>query len=314
MSIKKTLKAIISLASASGLVAMLSSNNTATSRQVVTNHKEYKIYPSVHSIEYYNKHFLITPEINLVVEDGIDSAVLERFEETLNLRKIKYKISNKIISGKTNVLIGLKDNKDTFVDDYLKSKNLMLDTNLMNKIDSYVLNSKDNVISIYASGEDASYYGVTSLWHIFNQLNGLEIEEFNINDYADIKTRGAIEGYYGNPWPLQDRINYMRWGSYYKLNGYFYAPKDDPKHSHKWRELYTESEIENLIKPLAREGNRTKVRYIYTLHPFFGTRLDNDYDQGVKDLKNKFLQVIQAGVRQIGILADDVARVILELK
>ncbi|WAM10190.1 hypothetical protein ONA24_02835 [Mycoplasmopsis cynos] len=125
MSIKKTLKAIISLASASGLVAMLSSNNTATSRQVVTNHKEYKIYPSVHSIEYYNKHFLITPEINLVVEDGIDSAVLERFEETLNLRKIKYKISNKIISGKTNVLIGLKDNKDTFVDDYLKSKNLM---------------------------------------------------------------------------------------------------------------------------------------------------------------------------------------------
>ncbi|WAM06072.1 beta-N-acetylglucosaminidase domain-containing protein [Mycoplasmopsis cynos] len=266
------------------------------------------MYPSVHSIEYYNKHFLITPEINLVVEDGIDSAVLERFEETLNLRKIKYKISNKIISGKTNVLIGLKDNKDTFVDDYLKSKNLMPNTDLMNKIDSYVLNSKDNVISIYASGEDASYYGVTSLWHIFNQLNGLEIEEFNINDYADIKTRGAIEGYYGNPRSLQDRLNYMRWGSYYKLNGYFYAPKDDPKHSHKWRELYTESEIENLIKPLAREGNRTKVRYIYTLHPFFGTRLDNDYDQGVKDLKNKFLQVIQAGVRQIGILADDVAR------
>ena len=39
---------------------------------------------------------------------------------------------------------------------------------------------------------------------------------------------------------LTDRMKLMEWGGYYKLNSYFYAPKDDPKHNSKWRELYTE--------------------------------------------------------------------------
>ena len=34
-------------------------------------------------------------------------------------------------------------------------------------------------------------------------------------------------------------LKLMKWGGYYKLNSYFYAPKDDPKHNSKWRELYT---------------------------------------------------------------------------
>lgn len=52
-------------------------------------------------------------------------------------------------------------------------------------------------------------------------------------------------------WSLDDRIELMKWAGYYKLNSYFYAPKNDPKHNQKWKELYTvKQEINDLIKPL----------------------------------------------------------------
>ena len=77
-----------------------------------------------------------------------------------------------------------------------------------------------------------------------------------MEDYANVASRGFIEGYYGNPWSTTDRMKLMEWGGYYKLNSYFYAPKDDPKHNSKWRELYTDEEIETKIKPLAEAGNK----------------------------------------------------------
>ena len=53
------------------------------------------------------------------------------------------------------------------------------------------------------------------------QMESYHIRNFTINDYADIVSRGFIEGYYGNPWSTQDRINLMNWSGYYKLNSYF---------------------------------------------------------------------------------------------
>ena len=70
-------------------------------------------------------------------------------------------------------------------------------------------------------------------------MDSLTIRNFEIEDYADVVSRGFIEGYYGNPWSTEDRVNLMKWGGYYKLNAYFYAPKDDPKHRTQWDVLYT---------------------------------------------------------------------------
>ena len=71
----------------------------------------------------------------------------------------------------------------------------------------------------------------------FAQMDSLTIRNFEIEDYADVVSRGFIEGYYGNPWSTEDRVNLMKWGGYYKLNAYFYAPKDDPKHRTQWDQL-----------------------------------------------------------------------------
>ena len=103
----------------------------------------------------------------------------------------------------------------------------------------------------------------------------------------------------------------MTWGGYYKLNSYFYAPKDDPKHNSNWRELYTDEEIEEKIKPLAEAGNASKCRFVYALHPFMYNAISfnsqEEYEADLAILQAKFEQVIEAGVRQIAILADDAA-------
>lgn len=100
----------------------------------------------------------------------------------------------------------------------------------------------------------------------------------------------------------------MKWGGYYKLNAYFYAPKDDPKHRTQWDELYTEAELASKIRPLAEAGNESKCRFVYALHPFpqgNHLRFDDNYEADLAKLQAKFKQVIDQGVRQIAILADD---------
>lgn len=308
---KKKNKALSIITISSGIAGLSLGIVSANTNSKETQNK-YEIYPNPHNISYDGSQSLITQSVNVVVEDGIDQDTITRLKETLKLQGITdINFTRRIDSDKTNFILGTKDNRDTFVDNYIKSQNITYQDGLMDKIDSYLLSIKNNVIAIYGNEVDSTFYGVTTLWHIFNQLQGHQIEDLKIEDYADVKTRGVVEGYYGNPWSVEDRINYMTWGGYYKLNAYFYAPKDDPKHNRNWAELYTDEEIERVIKPIAEAGNKSKVRFIYALHPFMHNRLDNgDVNDKKEKLKAKFLQVIKAGVRQIAILADDIGSAI----
>lgn len=93
----------------------------------------------------------------------------------------------------------------------------------------------------------------------------------------------------------------------------FLCSKDDPKHNSKWRELYTDEEIETKIKPLAEaEINQNVVLYLHYIHICImpsGIIVKKNYQADLKVLQAKFEQVIKAGVRQIAILADDAGNV-----
>ena len=273
----------------------------------------YEIYPNPHVLSYEGESWIIKNDVNVVYEDGIDEATQDRLEEVFALKGgITVSESDAIVEGKTNVLVGI-DGSEGYVDQYAE-ENVELSTDgLFDKLDSYVLDSKEDVITVLGADTDASFYGLTTLYHIVKQMDSQTIRSFHIEDWADVASRGFIEGYYGNPWSTQDRINLMEWGGYYKLNSYFYAPKNDPKHNSNWRELYTDEEIETLIKPLADAGNASKCRFVYALHTFMNSpvRFDTEehYQEDLAIVQAKFGQVIEAGVRQIAILADDAANV-----
>ncbi|OUN24350.1 beta-N-acetylglucosaminidase domain-containing protein [Pseudoflavonifractor sp. An85] len=272
----------------------------------------YEIYPNPHVMTYSGDTYMVKNQVNVVLEEGIDRYTKDRLEEVLKLKDISYTTSEAVVSGKTNILVGI-EGSNGYVDTYAE-KNVAVETqDLYNKLDSYVLDNDNGVITVVGKDTDAAFYGLTTLYHVFAQMDSFTIQEFHVEDWADVASRGFIEGYYGNPWSTEDRQNLMTWGGYYKLNSYFYAPKDDPKHNANWRELYTEEEIQNKIIPLAEAGNASKCRFVYALHPFMynAVRFNNDenYQADLKAVQAKFAQVIEAGVRQIAILADDAAHV-----
>ena len=272
----------------------------------------YEIYPEPQQMTYSGTKWVLRDNVNLIVEDGIDEATVDRLDEVLELKGLTATEGSKIESGATNILVGIYGS-DSYVDKYVETNYTDVPASLFEKTDSYLLLSEKDKLVILGCDTDAAFYGLTSLYHIFAQMESNTIESFNMQDWADVVSRGFIEGYYGNPWSLEDRIDLMTWGGYYKLNSFFYAPKDDPKHNSNWRELYTEEELETLIKPLAEAGNASKCRFVFALHPYMYNAInyssEESYQADLAILQAKFEQVIKVGVRQIAILADDAASV-----
>lgn len=280
----------------------------------------YQIYPTPHKVAYQTGKLSLSGVADLVVEDGIDSDTARRLDDALALQKI-VGLPKEQLSTKANlaVLVGIKGSGgvvDKQVAALKAAGKLDYDPAVFEKTDSYLLaaipGTEGNPPQILVLGRDtdSAYYGLTTLYQILQQIpsdNGkTSLNALTVTDWADVPTRGFIEGYYGNPWSTQNRIDLMEWGGYYKLNAYIYAPKDDPKHNAKWRELYSSEELNNKIAPLAKAGNESKTRFVYALHPFmYNPITSGNYDQGLKIAKAKYRQVIDAGVRQISVLADD---------
>ena len=278
---------------------------------VTTPSDAYEIYPIPRTMQYYEGSWILGTQANAVYEEGIDDATKARLEETMALKGIKVTEATSMSSSKTNILVGIYGSNG-FADQYVK-KNYTVSNGLFEETDAYFLAASEDAIVVLGKDTDAAFYGLTTLYHIFAQTEGKAIYNFTMEDYADVVSRGFIEGYYGNPWSVEDRSELMTWGGYYKLNSYFYAPKDDPKHNAKWRELYTQEEIDTLIKPLAEAGNASKCRFVFALHPYMNNAIRYDseanYQADLAIMQAKFEQVIEAGVRQIAILADDAANV-----
>ena len=305
---KEKVKRIVSLA-----LAFLMSIGCIHSYPIVSAlENDYEVYPNPHMMGYQDGSFDMTSTVNVVYEDGIDEYTKDRMNEVLAIKNIKASTSEEVKEGQTNILVGIKDSNQ-YVDQYVGEHYSVKTTQLFDQLDSYLLKVDNGTITVLGKDTDAAFYGLTSLYHIFKQLDGTNIRNFTIEDYANVASRGFIEGYYGNPWSTEDRKKLMEWGGYYKLNSYFYAPKDDPKHNSKWRELYTDEEIETKIKPLAEAGNKSKCRFVFALHPYMYNAIrynsEENYQADLKVLQAKFEQVIKAGVRQIAILADDAGNV-----
>ncbi|QWT17973.1 beta-N-acetylglucosaminidase domain-containing protein [Collinsella sp. zg1085] len=286
---------------------------------------EYQVYPSVQKMEYKDSRWILRSNVQTVVEAGVDDDTKARLDEVLALKNLVAQPQDQLqeTPRQTRVLVGIHGSGgvvDAYVQKLVQAGKLSYDEGLFDKTDAYLLasipggNDAPDTLLVLGRNTDASFYGLTTLFQIFQQVNGLTLESFVCQDFADVVSRGFIEGYYGNPWTTKNRVNLMHWGGYYKLNAYVYAPKDDPKHRTDWRDLYTDSEIQDQLAPQAKAGNASKVRFVYALAPFhdsdgarrpFRFNSEANYQADLQDLKAKYKQTIDAGVRQIALLADD---------
>lgn len=273
------------------------------------NTNEYEIYPNPQAIEYLNGEFNISSDVNVVYESGIDQYTKDLLNNILKDKSKTITESKEIVEGKTNILVGIYNDEDQTVDNYFNQEKKIEDTSLFEKKDSHILDIDDNVIAVLGSDTDSAFYGLTTFKHITNQIEDT-IRNLNIKDYSDVAFRGFIEGYYGNPWSNEDRAELMKYGGDFKMNAYIFAPKDDPYHNSRWRELYPQEKLEE-IKQLALAGEKSKTRYVYALHPYMSNPIrhgnEQQYQEDLKTIKSKLTQLMDAGVRQFAILADDAA-------
>ncbi len=267
---------------------------------------QYEIYPTPQSVVYEDDSFIIRSSVNVVYEDGIDDVTKNKLDAVLESKGVTGTVSDKIVSGTTNILVGIKDSNG-YVDRYA-DENITYDEAIFDHYDPYVLSIDNGTITVLGETTDGAFYGIVSLMHIFHQMDGKTIRNLQIEDYANTQTRGFIEGYYGIPWSNENRMSLMEFGGQFKMTSYVFAPKDDPYHSAQWRVLYPEEKLAE-IKEMAELGNANKCGFVWTIHPFMnGGITANSYDADIAKIIAKFEQLYNVGVRQFGVLGDDAGR------
>ncbi|MCM1289893.1 MAG: beta-N-acetylglucosaminidase domain-containing protein [Corallococcus sp.] len=258
---------------------------------------EYEIYPIPHSVRYESGNLQVGDTVSVSIGSAIDQPTVNRLYDALSQMDV-------IVAdgAQTKVYLGVYGSGDA-ADNFAHSLSFV--GGLFDKNDAYLLAVTSNAIVVLGKDTDAAFYGVTTLKAILSQ-SGKTVRRLQIEDWADGKYRGFIEGYYGIPWTTDERVELMRFGSNFKTNVYIYAPKDDPYHSSNWRGLYSATDLAELKEQIAT-GVETKTRFVWAIHPFMEgnpfTRAN--YQKDLNTLLAKFDQLYQAGVRQFALSADD---------
>lgn len=278
----------------------------------------YTIYPVPQHQTVNESIASFSRTVNIVAGPAIDKATVNRAREVLESHGITVLVSDKTVSGASNLTIGVQGSRDAA--DRLAGK-LKLDRKVfsISKYDRHILSltaDRSGIAQVLILGEDtdAAFCGLASLEQILDcgtsELNGVVIY-----DYADIRDRGIIEGYYGVPYSAEVTKDLFRFMARYKMNTYMYGAKSDPYHSRYWAEPYpTEISEEqknigflsqDMLREITEVSHATKVNFIWAIHP--GVAFTDAADENVNSrIMDKFESMYGLGVRQFGVFVDDV--------
>jgi hyaluronoglucosaminidase len=113
---------------------------------------------------------------------------------------------------------------------------------------------------------------------------------------------GLIEGFFGPPWPEQDRLGFAPFLQKHDFAFYLYAPKADPFLRKKWREPWS-AEYKAKLKNYSRHFRAHQVQFGVGLSPF-ELHLQSPQEQK-RLLREKLQQLEEAGLDVLGLFFDD---------
>lgn len=262
----------------------------------------YGIYPVPHSTETTDQTAFVTETVNIIAEEAIDEYTRERAVQVLEEH------------GKTPVFV-----EEATPGVALLRLGVQSSLAAPKKYDCHnvsILKQDGGEASITIVGEntDATFYGLASLEQILD-ADADSIVCGEIQDYADVKNRGIIEGYYGVPYSDEVTKDLFRFMARYKMNMYMYGAKSDPYHSQKWADAYPTSITaeqrklgylsQSMLKDITKVAHQCKVNFIWAIHPG-SSFTDANNTSVVSKIMTKFQNMYRLGVRQFGICVDDV--------
>ena len=170
-----------------------------------------------------------------------------------------------------------------------------------NQEEGYFLRISPKEIVLAGNDERGTFYALQTLKQLLKD-NQLPITE--ISDYPDIRFRGVVEGFYGEPWSHEARLRQLKFYGENKMNTYIYGPKDDPYHSSpNWRLPYPEKEA-NQLKELVQVAKENAVNFVWAIHPGKDIKW-NQEDRN--NLLGKFEKMYDLGVRSFAVFFDDIS-------
>jgi len=278
----------------------------------------YRIYPVPHLQLAGAGKADFSAEVNIVAESGIDKATIDRAKQILADHGMKSAVSDGAIKGQANLFLGVNGSKGV-ADKKAGKLGLCREVFAKEKFDRHIVSlSADKLghalVVILGENTDATFCGLASLEQM---LDGgtKSLPCVTLYDYADVKYRGVIEGYYGVPYTAEVTKDLFRFMARYKLNTYMYGAKSDPYHSRFWSDPYPtqitkeQERIGYLTQDMMREitdvSHATKVNFIWAIHP--GTAFTDAANTSVNaQIMKKFESMYGLGVRQFGVFVDDV--------
>ena len=281
----------------------------------------YTIYPIPHKQVMNPGTASFSQEVFIFPQDGIDIATINRAKQILSDHGL---VPVVIDVGTPNncpsfVHLSVNNPKEKIGDEHHAV--LRVDRSIFNlpKYDRHILNLKSDSkgqanVAIIGEDTDAVFCGLASLEQMLDQ-GTTDLPCVTIYDYADVKNRGIIEGYYGVPYSAEVTKDLFRFMARYKMNTYMYGAKSDPYHSRYWGDPYPTTITEDqqrigylnqdMMRDITKVANESKVNFIWAIHP--GKAFANAEDPQVLDkIMAKFESMHKLGVRQFGVFVDDV--------
>ena len=127
--------------------------------------------------------------------------------------------------------------------------------------------------------------------------------EIGIADYPSFPVRGVVEGFYGEPWSHQDRLDILRFEGGHAMNSYYYAPKNDPYHRENWRDPYPADRMAQLGE-LVQAARAHFVDFCFGVSPGLSMVYSSDAD--FAKLTEKLDSVGKLGISCYALFLDDV--------
>lgn len=284
----------------------------------------YTIYPVPHRQVAVPGTASFCKDVHIIAEPSIDEATVNRAKQVLEEHGLtpwtRIGGTHRIPDRMSVLILGV-NGSNTMLDKHLTDlTGVKIDRSIFDlpKYDRHILSLSVNdgitKVSIIGENTDAVFCGLASLEQMLDQ-GTTDLPCVTIYDYADVKNRGIIEGYYGVPYSAEVTKDLFRFMARYKMNTYMYGAKSDPYHSRYWGDPYpitiTEDQqrigylTQDMMSDITKVAHETKVNFIWAIHP--GKAFANAEDPQVLDkIMAKFESMHRLGVRQFGVFVDDV--------
>ena len=115
--------------------------------------------------------------------------------------------------------------------------------------------------------------------------------------------RGVIEGFYGQPWSEDQRLDMIEFLAAHRFNTFLYAPKDDPFLRDRWREAHGAGDLRRLRATIDR-CHDVDLTAMVGVSPGLSMQYSSVDDRSRLDAK--VLDLVDAGVDHVALLFDDI--------